>query len=76
VETYEQKCITKFRKHEGMKPRERPRRRWENNIKTDRKEIVCMSAGLIGVRVGLVARSCEHDEEALGYDRAGNFLTG
>jgi hypothetical protein len=60
-----------------MRPREIPRHRWENDIKTDRKEIVCMLAGLIGVRVGLVvARSCEQDEEALGYDRAGSFLTG
>jgi hypothetical protein len=28
-------------KHEGKRPLERPRRRWENNFKMDLQEMVC-----------------------------------
>ena len=37
-----QKCIQSFDvKPEGKRPIGRPRRRWEDNIKMDLKEVVC-----------------------------------
>jgi hypothetical protein len=33
-------------KHEGMRPLQRPRRRWEDNIRMDLKEIVWGGCGM------------------------------
>ena len=52
-------------KPEGKRPLGRPRRRWENNIKTDLQE----------VGGGRVAGTCGYSEELLGSINAGNFLS-
>jgi hypothetical protein len=42
---------------EGRRPLRRPRRRWEDNIKTDLREIgFGMWIGFIGLRIGTVGR--------------------
>ena len=41
----------------GKRPLGRPRRRWENNIRMDLKEIGDMRAiGLIGLRIGFIEK--------------------
>jgi hypothetical protein len=49
-------------KPEGRRPLERPRHRWEDNIKMDRRE------------VGQVAGSCEYGDEPWGSIKCGEFL--
>jgi hypothetical protein len=40
-------------KPEGRRPLERPRRRWEDNIKMDLREVGCgAQTGLIWLRIG------------------------
>jgi hypothetical protein len=63
---------------EGRRPPGRPRRRWENNIKTDLREIgfgdVGMWIGFILFRVGRGRGSCEHGNEPSGSIKCGEFL--
>jgi hypothetical protein len=50
---------------------ERPRRRWEFNIKMDLKEVGLDSSGSVQ---GPVAGFCEHDNEPSGSMKGGGFL--
>jgi hypothetical protein len=57
------------RKPEGRRPLERPRHRWENNIKMYLREIGWGGAytGLIWLRIGTGdVGSCEYSDEPLG----------
>jgi hypothetical protein len=51
---------------EGRRPLGRPRRRWEDNIKIDLKEI--------GFGDADVAGSCEHSNKPSGSIKCGEFL--
>jgi hypothetical protein len=51
-------------KTEGNRQFARPRRRWENNIKLDLREIAYEGVG--GLKWDLVAGSCEHGNEPSG----------
>jgi hypothetical protein len=53
---------------EGRRPLARPRRRWEDNIKMDLREIGFWVCGLdsVGSGQGQVADSCEHGNEPSG----------
>ena len=64
-------------KPEGKRPLGRPRRRWEDNIKMDLREVGGGCGGLDGVGSGWgqVAGTCEYGEEPSGSENAGNFLT-
>jgi hypothetical protein len=63
------------RKPEGRRQLERPRRRWEDNIKMDLRE-VGWGHGLdqSGSGYGQVASSCECDYEPSGSIKCGEFL--
>jgi len=52
-------------KPEGKRPRGKPRRRWEDNVRIDLKGNWVRSCGLVssGSRWGPVAGSCEHCNE-------------
>ena len=63
-------------KPEGKRPLGRPRRRWEDNIKMDLREV----GGVVGtgwrwLRIGKVAGACGYGEEPSGSKNVGNFLT-
>jgi hypothetical protein len=54
-------------KTEGKGPLERPRRRWENGIKMDLREIgLGMWSGFTWLRIGNVAGCCECGDEPSG----------
>jgi hypothetical protein len=58
-------------KREGKRPMGRPRRRWEDNVKMDLREVW----GRCGWGQGQVAGTCEYGEELSSFKNAGNFLT-
>jgi hypothetical protein len=62
-------------KPEGRRPLGRPRRRWEDNIKTDLRE-VGWGCGLdwAGSGKGQVAGACECGNEPSGSIKHGEFL--
>jgi hypothetical protein len=64
-------------KPEGRRPLERPRRRWDDNIKMDLREVGWGGHGLdqSGSGYGQVASSCECGYEPSGSINAGNFLS-
>jgi len=57
-------------KPEGKRPLEIPRRRWEDNIKTD----VGLWTGSSWLRIGKVAGTCECGNEPSGSMKCGEFL--
>ena len=59
-------------KHEGKRPLERPRRRWEDNIRMDLQEVGLEYEDWIGL--GQVAGACECGEEPSGSIKRGEFL--
>ena len=63
-------------KPEGKRPLGRPRRRWEDNIKMDLKEVGCGGYGLdlAGLGSGQVRGTCECGNEPLGSIKYGEFL--
>jgi len=52
----------------------RPRRRWEDNIKMDIREVGAWT-GQSWLRIGTGAGTCEYGDERSGSKNAGNFLT-
>jgi hypothetical protein len=62
-------------KREGKRPLGRPRRRWENNIKVNLKEIGLEGMDWIHMAGwGPVASSCELCNEPSGSIKGGQFL--
>ena len=63
-------------KPEGKRPLERPRRRWENNIKMDLQEVECEGMDWIGLaQDGVRWRgTCECGNELLGSIKCRDFL--
>jgi hypothetical protein len=60
-------------KPEGRRPFERPRRRWEDNIKIDLREVGWgAQTGLIWLRIG--TGSCVYGDEPSGSIKCGEFL--
>jgi hypothetical protein len=59
-------------KPEGRRPLGRPRHRWENNIKTDLREVGCGCVDWIGL--GQVAGACECGNEPSVSIKRGKFL--
>jgi hypothetical protein len=57
---------------EGRRPLERPRCRWEDNIKMDLREIGFGEVDWI--HWAQVAGSCEHGDEPSGSIKCGEFL--
>jgi hypothetical protein len=51
---------------EGRRPLGRPRRRWEDNIKMDLREIGFGDVDWIHLAQGYVAGCCEHGDEPSG----------
>jgi hypothetical protein len=58
----------------GGQPLQKPRRRWEDNIVMDLKEIVFGDVDWIGSGQGQVVGSCEHGNEPSGSINCGKFL--
>ena len=58
------------------RPLGRPRRRWEDNIKMDLKEVGCEGYGLdrAGSGEGQLADTCECGNEPSGSIKCGEFL--
>ena len=63
-------------KPEGKRPRGRPRRRWEDNIKMDLQEVGCGVYGLDRASSGYeqMAGTCEYGNEPSGSIKCGEFL--
>jgi hypothetical protein len=59
-------------KPEGKRPLGRPRRRWEDNIKMDHREVGC--GGMDWFGQGQVAGTCECGNEPSGSIKCGEFL--
>ena len=59
---------------EEKNPLGRPRRRWENNIKVDVKEIRCEGVDWICLVEGHVADCCQHGNERSLSIKCGEFL--
>jgi len=59
-------------KPEGKRPLGRPRRRWEDNIKMDLKEMGC--EGMDWIELDQVAGTCKCGNENLGSIKCGEFL--
>jgi hypothetical protein len=58
-------------KPKGRRPLERPRRRWEDNIKMDLREVGFDQSGSgYGQAVG----SCEYGDKLSGFIKRGKFL--
>jgi hypothetical protein len=56
-------------KLEGKRPLERPRRRWEDGIRMDLRQIgqgEGVRSGLTWLRIGMVAGCCKHGDEHFG----------
>jgi hypothetical protein len=73
----EERCIRALvGKPEGRRPLERPRRRWENNIKTDLREVGC--GGIDWIDLAQDKKRwpgfCEYGDEPLGSIKCGEFL--
>jgi hypothetical protein len=62
------------RRLEGRRPVGRPRRRWEDNIKTDLQEDGWGWTGLSWLRTGTGAGSCKYGNEPSGSIKCGEFL--
>jgi hypothetical protein len=60
---------------EGRRPLERPRHRWEDNIKMDLREIGFGDVDWIHMAQdrGMWTGSCEHGDESSGYIKCGEF---
>jgi len=61
-------------KPEGKMPLERPRRRWEDNIKMDLQEMGCGGVDRAGSGYEQVAGTCECGNEPSGFTKCGEFL--
>jgi len=63
-------------KPEGKRPLERPRGRWEDNIKMDLQEVGCGGMDWIELAQdrGQVAGTCEGGNEPSGCIKCGEFL--
>jgi hypothetical protein len=62
-------------KREGKRPLGRPRRRWEDTIKTDLQEVGCGGMDWIGMAQDRqVAGTCECGNEPSGSVKCGKFL--
>jgi len=61
-------------KPEGKRPLGRPRRRWEDNIRMDIREIRWGDVDWKHLDQGLVAGSCEHSNERSGSITGGEFF--
>ena len=63
-------------KPEGKRPLERPRRRWEDNIRMDLQEVGLVYENWIGLaeEKGQVSGACECGEEPSGSIKRGEFL--
>ena len=64
-------------KPEGKRPLGRPRRRWEDNIKTDLQEVGCGGMDWIQLahsEYGQVAGTCDCGSEPSGSIECGEFL--
>jgi hypothetical protein len=59
---------------EGRRSLGRPRRRWEDNIKMDLREIGFGDVDVDWIHWAQVAGSCEHDNEPSGSIKCGEFL--
>jgi hypothetical protein len=59
-------------KPEGKRPVGRPRRRWEDNIRTDLREIEW--EGVHWMHLGPVSGPCEHGNEPSGSIKDEEFL--
>jgi hypothetical protein len=61
----------------GKSTHRRPRRKWEDNIKTDVRKSKVGGFGLVSSDsgYGTVAGSCEHGNETSGYIKGREFLT-
>ena len=62
-------------KPEGKRPLGRPRRRWEDNIKMDLREVGGGGGDWMELAQGQVADACGYGEEPSGSKNGGNFLT-
>jgi hypothetical protein len=61
-------------KPEGRRPLEKPRRKWEDNIKMDLREVgLGHRLDRSGSGQGRVASSCEYGDETSGSIKYGNF---
>jgi hypothetical protein len=69
-------CWALVRKPEGRRPLGRPRRRWEDNIKMDLREVGCGSADWINLAQDRVqvAGFCVYGDEPSGSIKCGEFL--
>ena len=64
------------RKPEGKKPLRRPRRRWEDNIKMDLREVGGGGDWMWSwLRIGTDGGTCEYGGEHPGSIKCGDFLT-
>jgi len=61
-------------KPEGKRPLGRPRRRWEDNIKMDLREVGGVETGWSWLRMGQMAGTCEYGDELSGSIKCGEFL--
>jgi hypothetical protein len=62
-------------KPEGKRPLERPRHRWEDNIRIDLQEVGCWGMDWIGLAQDRqVASTCECGNEPSGSIKCGEFL--
>jgi hypothetical protein len=62
-------------KPEGRRPLGRPRRRWEDNIKMDLREVGCgRRLDRSGSGQGQVVGSCVYGDEPSGSLKSGEFL--
>jgi hypothetical protein len=65
-----------FVKHpEGKRPLERPRRRWEDNIRMNLREVGwVLWTGLIWLKIGTVEGPCEHGNKPSGTIKCWEIL--
>jgi hypothetical protein len=62
-------------KHEGRKLLERPKRRWEDNIKIDLREVGWRAwSGSILLKTETNAVSCKCGDKPTGFIKRGEFL--
>ena len=61
-------------KPEGKRQLGRTRRRWEDNIKMDLREVGGVETGWIWLRIGTDAGTCEYGDELSGSIKCGEFL--
>jgi hypothetical protein len=62
-------------KPKGKRPLERPKHRWEDNIKMNLQEVGCGGrTGLSWLRIEKVVGTCESGNEPSGAIKCGEFL--